>query len=42
MAANIGDNGSTIAEAGDNTAPAVTPSASEGADNSDFVNTGTS
>ena len=38
----MGDNGSAIAEAVDNTAPAVTPSASEGADNSDFVNTGSS
>ena len=37
---NMGDNSSAITEAVDNTAPAVAPSASEGADNSDFVNTG--
>ena len=40
MAMNMGDNSSAITEAVDNTAPAVAPSASEGADSSDFVNTG--
>ena len=38
----MGDNSSAIAEAVDNTAPAVASSASEGADSSssNFINTG--
>lgn len=36
----MGDNSSAITDAVDNTTPTVAPSASEGADSSDFVNKG--